>query len=113
MRILIFGLVGVGAVLTSAGVGLAADMAVVPATPVIVASDAPRPPAPRRYLTSYMAKYPFGVLREDYTPLGAPGVSKTAYFGVPRLYATLNVPPRRWAQKQRRHRGRVIVSAAY
>ncbi len=109
MRILISGLVGVGAVLASAGVGLAADMAVVPATPVIVA-DAPPPPAPRRYLTSYMAKYPFGVLREDYTPLGAPGVSKNAYFGVPRLYATLNVPPRRWARKQMR-RGRVIVSA--
>lgn len=111
MRILISGLVGVGALLASAGVGLAADLAVVPATPVIVVSDAPRPPAPRRYLTSYMAKYPFGVLREDYTPLGAPGVSKRAYFGVPRLYATLNVPARRWARKV--HRGRVIVSARY
>lgn len=112
MRILISALVGIGAVLASVSGAISADMAVVPAASVVaVVEPLPAPPAPRRYLTSYMAKYPFGVLREDYTPLGAPGVSKRAYFGVPRLYATLNVPPRRWAQKQRRHRGRVIVSA--
>lgn len=112
MRIFVSGLVAASAVLAFVNSSGAADLAVVvPARPVVVAVTTMPPPAPRRYLTSYMAKYPFGVLREDYTPLGAPGVSKRAYFGEPRLYATLNVPPRRWARKV--HRGRVIVSARY
>ena len=49
-----------------------------------------RVPPPRRYLTTFMAHYPFGVLREDYTPLGAPGVSKANYFGRPMRTATLH-----------------------
>ena len=74
----------------------------------IIAPDLSSPP-PRRYLTTYMAKYPFGVLREDYTPLGAPGVSKRDYFGSPMLTATLHVPPRRYTRGYRR----AIVSARY
>lgn len=89
----------------------AADLAIVAPAPVaVVYAPARVLPAPRRYLTTYMAKYPFGVLREDYTPLGAPGVSKRAYYGVPRLYATLHVSPRRWARRVHR---RVVVSARY
>lgn len=90
----------------------AADLAVLPPAPAaVVYAPAPVLPAPRRYLTTYMAHYPFGVLREDYTPLGAPGLSKRAYYGVPRLYATLHVPVRRWARKVL-HR-RVVVTARY
>lgn len=90
---------------TSAPFAQAADVALILPPPVVVVL-----PAPRRQLTTYMAKYPFGVLREDYTPLGAPGVSKRDYFGVPRLYATLHVSPRRLTRHASR---RVVVSARY
>ncbi len=69
--------------------GHAADLAVIVATP------APDLTPVRRYLTSYVKTYPFGSLREDYTPLGAPGVSKRAYYGIPRHLATLHTNPRR------------------
>ena len=84
----------------------------VAATDLVVAVGAPRYAAVpvRRQLTTYMAKYPFGVLREDYTPLGAPGVSKRDYYGVPRLYATLHASPHRWTRHSHR---RVIVSARF
>ena len=63
---------------------------------------------PRRYLTTFMAHYPFGVLREDYTPLGAPGVSKANYFGRPTRTATLHTRGR-----VARYARRNIVSARY
>lgn len=81
----------------------AADLVVSKAAPAVVVA-APVTVVvvpPRRLLTTYMASYPFGVLREDYTPLGAPGVSKRDYFGRPTRYAVLHSSPRRAFKKTR------------
>jgi hypothetical protein len=68
--------------------------------------DQPPPPGGpvRRYLTSYVKTYPFGSLREDYTPLGKIGESKAVYYGRPRHFATLHVV------RHRRHPARHLAS---
>ncbi len=85
----------------ASGVAMAGD---------IFVTDDVRVGSPRRYLTTYMAHYPFGLLREDYTPLGAPGVSKANYFGRPMLTATLHTHSRK---RYARFARRAVVSVRY
>ena len=98
-----------------ASAACAADLGVPPPppAPAIVAYEAvPGPSGPAPLSDElYRGLSVRQGLREDYTPLGAPGVSKRDYYGSPRLYATLHVAPRRWARKVL-HR-RVVVSARY
>lgn len=98
------GALGVGPALLSAGHALAAEFPLPPPPLAIVVvppegtifdtRDPAAPKPPRRALTTYMARYPFGVLREDYTPLGTPGVSKRDYYGPKVMTATLHAAVR-------------------
>ncbi len=104
MRFAAFGMVGAALAALGMGSARAADfpfpipplaIVLVPSTGTIFdPRDPTLPKPPRRALTTYMAHYPFGVLREDYTPLGAPGVSKRDYYGPVVKTATLHAAVR-------------------
>ena len=123
MRIAALGVVGSALAVLSLGSAWAAELPVpipplaivlVPSTGTIFdPRDPTLPKPPRRALTTYMARYPFGVLREDYTPLGAPGVSKRDYYGPLVKTATLHAAVRERRVVRRKVAVRKVLRVRY